>query len=56
MSQKRYHPEEIIAKLRQAEVLGSADCLNHMGVHSNDLRPIEASRWPRNASGTALRA
>ena len=44
MPQKRYRPEEIIAKLREAEVRGGVDLPNCSGVHSVDLRLTEASR------------
>ena len=41
MSRKRYSPEEIISKLREAEVLLSQDKTVSVGVSEQDILPLE---------------
>jgi len=50
MARKRYTPEEIVAKLRQVDVLVSqgqamSDAIRQIGVSEVDLLPLASRVW-----------
>jgi hypothetical protein len=50
MARKHYKAEEIVAKLRQVDVLtpqgqSMADAIRHGGGRSPEIRPVKGGRW-----------